>query len=241
MTVRSARHLRAAVVTVRRFRRLRAAVVTVRRSGHVGASSSRRRRGERGQAAVELVAALPLVAVLTFAVWQTLAAGAAEEAAGSAAQAAAMALLQDGDPEQAARDALRSWPAAATSFRRSGSRVHITVRPRGPLPALANVLTASATADAGAQAAAPAPEPVRGGDGFSAVVRRQPPRSGERGAHWPGPEVPAETGGAGRPGSDAPPGGSVERTGSDAPPGESVERTGSDAPPGGGDAGALRR
>jgi len=63
-------------------------------------------RGERGQAAVELVAVLPLVAVLAATLWQVAVAGQAAWLAGAAARAAARAGAVGGDPAAAARRVL---------------------------------------------------------------------------------------------------------------------------------------
>jgi hypothetical protein len=104
---------------------------------------------ERGQATVELIALLPLLLVAALAGGALLAAQAAGEQAGMAAQAGAMALLQGGDPRAAATRAL---PAAARSravIRVRGRRVTVRVRPRLPIAALTRPLTAHATADAG--------------------------------------------------------------------------------------------
>lgn len=65
-----------------------------------------RRDGERGQAAVELVALLPLVVVVAALLWQLALAGHATWAAGAAARAAARAAAVGHDAPQAARDAL---------------------------------------------------------------------------------------------------------------------------------------
>src|SRR4051812_26679706 len=62
--------------------------------------------GERGQATVELVALLPLLAVLGFGVWQAAVAGQAIWLAGSAARAAARAAALGDDPLPAARGVL---------------------------------------------------------------------------------------------------------------------------------------
>src|SRR4051794_14154413 len=64
---------------------------------------------ERGQAAVELVALLPLIAVLAAVMWQSVLAGQAVWLAGSAARAAARARAVGADPRAAAR---RVLPAA---------------------------------------------------------------------------------------------------------------------------------
>lgn len=63
-------------------------------------------RGEAGQAAVELVALLPLLAVLAGVLWQAVVAGQAVWLAGSAARAAARATAIGGDGRSAARRAL---------------------------------------------------------------------------------------------------------------------------------------
>ena len=109
--------------------------------------------GERGQATVELIALLPLLLVAALAGGALLAAQAAGEQAGAAAQAGAMALLQGGDPRAAATRAL---PAAARSravIRVHGRRVTVRVSPRLPIAPLARPLTAAATADAGPEPA----------------------------------------------------------------------------------------
>jgi hypothetical protein len=69
----------------------------------------RRDGSERGQATVELVALLPLLAVLAVSLWQAVIAGQALWLAGSAARAAARATAVGADPREAARRAL---PAA---------------------------------------------------------------------------------------------------------------------------------
>jgi len=62
--------------------------------------------GERGQATVELVALLPLVAALAVLLWQGVVAGQAVWFAGSAARAAARASAVGGDAGAAARRVL---------------------------------------------------------------------------------------------------------------------------------------
>src|SRR3954454_5294595 len=61
---------------------------------------------ERGQATVELVALLPLLAVLAALLWQAVLAGQALWLAGTAARAAARAHAPDADPASAARRVL---------------------------------------------------------------------------------------------------------------------------------------
>jgi hypothetical protein len=94
----------------------------------------RRSPAERGQATVELVALLPLVAVLAALLWQAAVAGQAVWLAGSAARAAARAAAVGADAGAAARGVLpdglerglvvaREGPAGAT-----GAGVRIAVR-----------------------------------------------------------------------------------------------------------------
>jgi len=102
-----------------------------------------------GQASVELVGVLPLVAVIALAVAQLLAAGAARELAGHAAEAGAAAILQHRDPGQAARAALPDWSRERMAVAVDGRVVRVVLRPPGLLPGLASALAAHAQADAG--------------------------------------------------------------------------------------------
>jgi hypothetical protein len=61
---------------------------------------------ESGQAAVELVAVLPFVALLALVLWQLAVAGQAAWLSGAAARAAARAHAVHGDPRVAARGVL---------------------------------------------------------------------------------------------------------------------------------------
>jgi hypothetical protein len=61
---------------------------------------------EDGQASVELVGVLPLIAVIVMLLWQATVAGQAVWLAGTAARAAARAAAVGGDPRQAARSTL---------------------------------------------------------------------------------------------------------------------------------------
>jgi hypothetical protein len=65
-----------------------------------------RPRIEHGQASVELVALLPLIALLAAVLWQAVLAGEAAWLGGSAARAAARAQAVGGDPLAAARRVL---------------------------------------------------------------------------------------------------------------------------------------
>jgi hypothetical protein len=70
-----------------------------------------------------------------------------------AAQAGAMALLQGGDPREAARRALPAPVRGGARIEVDGRRVTVRVRPRLPLAAVARAMTAQVTADAGPEPA----------------------------------------------------------------------------------------
>ena len=106
-------------------------------------------RGERGQATVELVALLPLLLAIAFGVTQVLAAGAARELAGTAAEAGAVALMQGKDPVAAARDALPGWSRDRLRVKVEGKAVHVEVEPVSLVPRLARAMTAHSVARTG--------------------------------------------------------------------------------------------
>jgi hypothetical protein len=111
--------------------------------------AAHRAADRRGQATVELVGLLPLLVTVVFAAAQLLAAGVAHELADHAAQAGAMAVLQDTDaPADAARDALPGWARDRAKIDVDGDHVSVTLAPPAPLSAVAEALTAHAEADA---------------------------------------------------------------------------------------------
>ncbi|MEA2271448.1 MAG: hypothetical protein QOI98_156 [Solirubrobacteraceae bacterium] len=111
----------------------------------------RRAHRERsaGQATVETVALLPLLAVVAFAAAQLLAAGIMGVLADHAAEAGAVAILEGGDPGAAAREALPGWSRGGMALSVSGRHVEVRLRPPSPIRALADLLAAEADADAG--------------------------------------------------------------------------------------------
>lgn len=98
---------------------------------------------ERGQASIEMLIAIPLLLVVALAIAQALAIGSAREAARSAAQAGALAVLQGGDPRQAARAAVPDLDDIEVSVR--GAAVTVSVQPVALLPVGRSHLTARAT------------------------------------------------------------------------------------------------
>ncbi len=108
--------------------------------------------GSAGQASVELIGVLPLIAVIALAALTIMASHVADEQAGEAAEAAALALLQGGlEPKQAAEQALSTAARRRATITVSGRRVHVRVRARValPIPGLADRLAGEARADAG--------------------------------------------------------------------------------------------
>jgi hypothetical protein len=107
------------------------------------------RRGSGGQATIEVVGMLPLLALVGVAVLQLLAAGAAHEYAGHAAEAGAIALADGRDAEDAARAAIPGWTRRRLEVRVDGRRVHVRLRPPAIVGGVGDMLATRATADAG--------------------------------------------------------------------------------------------
>ncbi len=106
-------------------------------------------RADAGQAAVELVALLPLLVAVALGVLQALAAGIAPELAGHAAQSGAVAVAEGRDGLEAARAALPGWARGRVVIEVRGPLVRVRVTPPSLLPGLGSRLAATATADAG--------------------------------------------------------------------------------------------
>ena len=92
--------------------------------------------GERGQASIELVAALPFVLLVGAVVWQLALAGQAAWLTANAARAGARAEAVGRDPVSAARSALpRSLERGLEVERRGAGGVRVSVRIPLLLPA----------------------------------------------------------------------------------------------------------
>jgi hypothetical protein len=104
--------------------------------------------GERGQATVELVAALPALLLAGYVAFQLLAAGYALTLADGAAEAGALALASGRSAVSASRDALPGWAADDAEVRVAGGRVTVRVRPPGLYGPLAERIAMSSTAAA---------------------------------------------------------------------------------------------
>jgi hypothetical protein len=105
--------------------------------------------GERGQASVELLGALPALIVVGLVLMQLLAIGYASVLAGNAAESGALALASGASPLEGARAALPGWSRARARVSVSGGRVRVRLRPPSPLRALARRLEVHADARLG--------------------------------------------------------------------------------------------
>jgi hypothetical protein len=101
---------------------------------------------ERGQATVELLAALPALLLAALVALQLLVAGYALTLADGAAEAGALALASGGSAAEAAREALPGWAEDDVAVAVEGGRVSVRLRPPSPIEALAERLAISSSA-----------------------------------------------------------------------------------------------
>jgi hypothetical protein len=104
-------------------------------------------RDERGQAAAELVAVVPILLIVVLAIAQLAIAGYALWTAGDAARAGARAALVGGDANAAARSVLPGWLEDGAEVK-EGDRVEVALRAPALLPGLPSIpLSAGAALD----------------------------------------------------------------------------------------------
>jgi hypothetical protein len=103
---------------------------------------------QRGQATVELVAAVPALLLATLVALQLLAAGYALTLADGAAEAGALALASGGSAAAAARQALPGWAEDDVSVKVDDEEVSVRLRPPSPFGAVADRLAVESTASA---------------------------------------------------------------------------------------------
>jgi hypothetical protein len=103
-------------------------------------------RRERGQASVELLAALPALVVAAAVAVQLLLVGYSLTIADGAAEAGALAGAAGQDARSAARGALPGWARGHSRVSAQGGDVRVEVRPPAPLPVIADALTVSSEA-----------------------------------------------------------------------------------------------
>jgi hypothetical protein len=103
---------------------------------------------QRGQATVELVAAIPALILAALLALQLLAAGYALTLADGAAEAGALALSGGGSAVSAARESLPGWAEDDVSVAVEGDVVSVRLRPPSPFAAIARKLEVSSSAAA---------------------------------------------------------------------------------------------
>ena len=102
----------------------------------------------RGQATVELVAALPLLLLAAAVALQLLLAGYTVTVADGAAEAGALALAAGGGAATAARSALPGWAGDEVEIAVAGETVTVRLRPPSPLPSIGEQLEVTSSASA---------------------------------------------------------------------------------------------
>src|SRR3954463_6603178 len=112
---------------------------------------------ERGQATVELVAALPALLLAALVALQLLAAGYALTLADGAAEAGALALASGGSgaeagrgtpPGRGGRESVPGWAEDDVSVSIEGGEVSVRLQPPSPFSAVARRLTVTSSAAA---------------------------------------------------------------------------------------------
>jgi hypothetical protein len=104
---------------------------------------------ERGQASVEVVAAVPALLLVALVVFQLLAVGYSAVLAGDAAEAGALALAGGADARAASRSAVPGWSRARMTVVVRGGVVRVAMRPPSPLAVVGRRLSVHATAALG--------------------------------------------------------------------------------------------
>lgn len=104
------------------------------------------RTAARGQASVELLAALPALLLGAAIALQLLLVGYSLSIADGAAEAGALARAAGGDARSAARRSLPGWARGRSRVSEVDGRVRVEVRPPAPLGAVAEALTVSSEA-----------------------------------------------------------------------------------------------
>src|SRR3954469_3998530 len=93
-----------------------------------------------GQASVELLAALPALALAAALALQLFLVGYSMTIADGAAEAGALAGTAGGDYKRAAVEALPGWARARAHVSAEGGRVKVELRPPAPVAAVSKVL-----------------------------------------------------------------------------------------------------
>lgn len=101
---------------------------------------------QRGQAALELIGAIPLLVAVAGVLLQLLAVGHAQSLADGAAEAGAIALAGGRPAEPAVRSALPGWAERRVGIEVAGGEVEVALRPPSILPRVGEQLGVSSRA-----------------------------------------------------------------------------------------------
>jgi hypothetical protein len=104
------------------------------------------RVGRGAQASIELLAALPALALATALALQLLLVGYSLTIADGAAEAGALAGASGRDEQRAALQALPGWARHRSRVSADGGTVKVELRPPAPLAAVADAVTVSSEA-----------------------------------------------------------------------------------------------
>jgi hypothetical protein len=103
-------------------------------------------RRRRGQASIELVAALPALALAAALGLQLLLVGYSLSIADGAAEAGALAGTAGRDPKRAAVEALPGWARGRSHIQAAGGKVTVVLRPPAPFAAVGDALAVTSEA-----------------------------------------------------------------------------------------------
>ncbi len=101
---------------------------------------------EKGQASVEILGAVPVLLLAALCLFQLLAAGYAIVIADNASQAAAVAVANGDDPDDAAHEAAPGLSHKSVRVVQRGEKITVTLRPPGPVKQISEKLMVSSSA-----------------------------------------------------------------------------------------------
>ena len=101
---------------------------------------------EKGQASVEVLGTVPVFLLVALCLFQLLAAGYTIVIADNASQAAAIAVANGDDPDDAAREAAPGLSHKSVRVKQHGEKITVKLRPPGPIRQVVEKLTISSSA-----------------------------------------------------------------------------------------------
>ncbi len=101
---------------------------------------------DKGQASVEILGTVPVLLLVALCLFQLLAAGYTIVIADNASQAAAVAVANGDDPDDAAREAAPGLSRKSVRVKQRGEKITVTLRPPGPVRQVVEKLLVSSSA-----------------------------------------------------------------------------------------------